>query len=192
MAVTARKDWDRLVNALAAGNVISGANTLSGTFGKDVPGVAPNKVTHIQFGANAPIAVPAGGIDIAGTHGTLHINPDGSYTYQRTLVWVGDVTPGSTDVFTYTLTDKNNATSTTTLTIEVLPESVATPDSKGVHKGTAFDDYINGDDYNVRTVGWPRGVRWRRWPGHDRRRRGRGEPNARRQRQRLPDRQQRR
>ena len=149
MAVTARKDWDRLGNALAAGNVISGANTLSGPFGKDVPGVAPNKVTHIQFGANAPVAVPAGGIDVAGTHGTLHINPDGSYSYQRTLVWVGDVTPGSTDVFTYTLTDKNNASSTTSLTIEVLPETTATLDSKGVHKGTAFDDYINGDYYSV-------------------------------------------
>ena len=93
MAVTARKDWDRLAMRLAAGNVISGANTLSGNFGKDVPGVAPNKVTQIQFGANAPIAVPAAGVDIAGTHGTLHINPDGSYTYLRLQVEVGDVTP---------------------------------------------------------------------------------------------------
>src|SRR6185436_118783 len=148
MAIAARKDWDRLSNALATGNVVSGANTLSGNTGKDVAGVAPNKVTEIQFNATT-LAVPPAGVDIAGTHGFLHINPDGSYTYTRLQVEVGDVAAGATDVFTYTYTDKNGADSTATLTIEVLPEIVAAPDSKGLHKGTAFDDWIDIGDYVI-------------------------------------------
>ena len=60
--------------------------------------------------------------------------------------------PGATDVFTYTYADKNGASSTATLTIEVLPETVAAPDSKGVHKGTAFDDVIDGADYTKATA----------------------------------------
>ncbi len=134
MAVTARKDWDRLVNALAAGNVISGANTLSGNFGKDVPGVAPNKITQIQFGTNAPVAVPAAGVDIPGrTARCTSIRT--AATAISAAGRVGDVTPGATDVFTYTLADKNGASSATTLTIEVLPEIVAAADSKGAPQG---------------------------------------------------------
>ena len=67
-------------------------------------------------------------------------------------VEVGDVLPGVTDVFTYTYADKNGATSAATLTIEVLPETVAVPDSKGVHKGTSFDDAIYGADYTKATA----------------------------------------
>src|SRR4029453_10391793 len=148
MAVTAKKDWDRLSNALATGNVVSGVNTLSGNTGKDVAGVAPNKVTQIQFGISGQ-PVTAAGAHIAGTHGFLHINPDGSYTYTRLQVEVGDVPAGATDVFTYTYADKNGASSTATLTIEVLPEIVAAPDSKGLHKGTAFDDWIDGTSYFI-------------------------------------------
>ena len=138
----------------------------------------------------SPIAVPAGGIDIAGTHGTLHINPDGSYSYQRTLVWVGDVTPGSTDVFTYTLADNNGASSSTSLTIEVLPETIAAPDSKGVHKGTAFDDYIIGDNYSVEQS--DDRVAFDGGDGQDMIDAGEAGASriARRRRQRLPDRQQ--
>src|SRR6185436_13033788 len=106
MAITAKKDWDRLTDALATGNVVSGANTLSGNAGKDVPGVAPNKVTQVKFEATI-LPVAAGGADIFGNHGMLHINPDGSYTYARLQVEVGDVLPGAFDVFTYTYSDKN-------------------------------------------------------------------------------------
>ena len=151
MAVTAKKDWDRLSNALASGNVVSGADTLSGNAGKDVPGVAPNKVTLIQFEATI-LPVNAGGADLFGDHGMLHINPDGSYTYTRLQVEVGDVAAGATDVFTYTFTDKNGANSTATLTIEVLPETMAAPDGKGLHKGTAFDDFIDGSFYFTKTA----------------------------------------
>src|SRR5688572_23072935 len=110
MAVTARIDWDRLTNGLATGNVVSGVNALSGNAGKDTPGVAPNKVTQIQFNATI-LNVPAAGQDIAGTHGTLHINQDGSYSYARQQLEIGDVPIGATDVFAYTLTDKNGVIS---------------------------------------------------------------------------------
>ena len=126
MAVTARKDWDRLTNALASGNVVSGANTLSGNVGKDVPGVAPNKVTQIQFGANAPIA-GAGGRRRHRRRRTARCTSirTAATPITRLQVEVGDVTPDATDVFTYTLTDKNGASSTATLTIEVLPETLS-------------------------------------------------------------------
>ncbi|HJR23166.1 MAG TPA: calcium-binding protein, partial [Dongiaceae bacterium] len=152
MAITAKRDWDRLVDGVATGNVVSGANTLSGNTGKDTPGVAPNKITLIQFGINPPIAVPAGGADIAGIYGTLHINPDGSYIYTRTQVAIANVQPGTSDGFTYTYADKSGATSSHVLTLMLLPETVAIADSKGVHKGTAFDDAIYGSSYAKATA----------------------------------------
>src|SRR6185503_7308008 len=98
------------------------------------------------------LPVAAGGADIFGNHGMLHINPDGSYTYTRLQVEVGDVLPGAFDVFTYTYSDKNGAPSSAALTIEVLPETVAAPDGKGVHKGSAFDDAIYGAGYDKTTA----------------------------------------
>src|SRR4029453_14037293 len=110
MAVTARKDWDRLAAGIATGNVITGINTTSAAFGTDILSPAPDKITAIKFGANPPVAVIAGGTDIVGTFGTLHINPDGTYTYTRALTNIysaGGLAPGATDAFTYTLTDGN-------------------------------------------------------------------------------------
>ena len=147
MAITAKQDWDRLTDALATGNVVSGANTLSGNAGKDVPGVVPNQVTQVKFEATT-LPVAAGGTDIFGNHGMLHINPDGSYTYTRLQVEVGNVLPGAFDIFTYTYADKNGTPSSAALTIEVLPEIIAVPDGKGVHKGTAFDDAIHSVGYD--------------------------------------------
>ena len=152
MAITARNDFDRLSNGLAGGNVVSGVNTLSGNTGKDTAGVAPNKVTQIQLGANPPVNVAGAGADIDGAHGTLHINPDGSYTYTRLQVELINVPAGATDVFLYTYADKNGVNSTATLSIEVLPETVAVPDSKGLHKGTTYDDLIDGSSYTKLTA----------------------------------------
>jgi Ca2+-binding RTX toxin-like protein len=152
MAIIARNDFDRLTNGLATGNVVSGVNTLSGNAGKDTAGVAPNKVTQIQLGLNAPVDVLAGGADIAGSYGTLHINPDGSYSYTRAIGNLIGVTPGDADVFTYTLTDKNGAFSTAKLAFEVLPETIAVADKNGVHKGTAYDDFIDTWLYSIKTA----------------------------------------
>ncbi len=150
MAITARNDLDRLTNGLAGGNVISGVGTLSGNTGKDTPGVAPNKVTQIQFEANPAVPVPAGGVDIVGDYGTLHINQDGSYSYTRTDNDLPAIA-NAVDQFTYTYADKNGAVSTATLTLAMLPQTVAAPDSKGLHKGTAYDDFIVATEYTKTT-----------------------------------------
>jgi VCBS repeat-containing protein len=68
-------------------------------------GVAPNLVTSIQFLFTTK-PVPIGGVDIAGLHGTLNINPDGSYTYTRVNLYdTGAPDDGDIDIFTYKVTD---------------------------------------------------------------------------------------
>ena len=49
-------------------------------------------------------------------HGTLHLNADGSYTYQSTA---NNITADTTDVFVYTIKDGDGDLSTTTLTIDL-------------------------------------------------------------------------
>ena len=49
-------------------------------------------------------------------HGTLHLNADGSYTYQSTA---NNITANATDVFVYTIKDGDGDLSTTTLTINL-------------------------------------------------------------------------
>ena len=56
------------------------------------------------------------GTPIAGLHGTLHLNADGSYTYQSTA---NNITADTTDVFVYTIKDGDGDLSTTTLTINL-------------------------------------------------------------------------
>lgn len=75
-----------------------------------VQGVAVGNVGGIQTG-NV-------GTAITGAHGSLTLNSDGTYSYQPNALAVA-LPPGSsvTDVFTYTVTDSQGATSTTTLTI---------------------------------------------------------------------------
>ncbi len=48
MAIDARSDLDRSKDGVATGNVLSGANTLSGAAGKDGLGVAPNRVSFVD------------------------------------------------------------------------------------------------------------------------------------------------
>nr|WP_244661992.1 type I secretion C-terminal target domain-containing protein [Mesorhizobium huakuii] len=68
-------------------------------------------------GGDTTTAVTTGaGSDIAGLHGTLHLNADGSYTYQSTAHGINSNT---TDVFVYTIKDGDGDLSTTTLTINL-------------------------------------------------------------------------
>ena len=64
--------------------------------------------------------------DIAGLHGTLHLNADGSYTYQSTA---NNITADTTDVFVYTVKDGDGDLSTTTLTINLANVTLTATDT---------------------------------------------------------------
>ncbi len=76
---------------LAEGNVLTGVGTTSGSAGADIPGAdQPAVVSSVGFDANDSgyvgsserVDVGVSGASIDGKHGTLTINPDGSYTYE--------------------------------------------------------------------------------------------------------------
>ena len=70
-----------------------------------------------KAGGDLTTAVTTGaGTNIAGDHGTLHLNADGSYTYQSTA---NNISSNATDVFVYTIKDGDGDLSTTTLTINL-------------------------------------------------------------------------
>ena len=63
---------------------------------------------------------------IAGLHGTLHLNADGSYTYQSTA---NNIAADATDVFVYTIKDGDGDLSTTTLTIDLTNVTLSATDT---------------------------------------------------------------
>lgn len=69
MASIRTVDADQAEPAIDTGNIFAGAN-------------APLKITAILYGAHLS-PVSAGGADIAGAHGVLHIEPNGIYRYVR-------------------------------------------------------------------------------------------------------------
>ncbi|MFN2101284.1 beta strand repeat-containing protein, partial [Altererythrobacter sp. MF3-039] len=119
---TANADTDSVSEGgTADGNVFTGvggsdANATDGV--ADVTGADGATVTGVAAGAVAgPVSGNLGGVGIAGDHGTLILNADGSYTYESDPNSV--TAPGDTDVFTYTIMDGDGDTSTTTLTINI-------------------------------------------------------------------------
>jgi VCBS repeat-containing protein len=113
---TARNDTDLtdFNTHVATGNVITGADTTSGSAGADTVGADNAQITGIAgTGGSDTTADGAGNFTVAGQFGTLTINEDGSYTYTES----GNAPGGSVDTFTYTLTDGDGDTSTATLTI---------------------------------------------------------------------------
>ena len=82
------------------------------------------------------------GTNIAGQHGTLHLNADGSYTYQSTA---NNITANTTDVFVYTVKDGDGDLSTTTLTINLANATVVAPaDNDVTVNEAALDTTITG------------------------------------------------
>ena len=61
---------------------------------------------------------------IAGQHGTLVLQANGSYTYQSTA---NNITADTTDVFVYTVKDGDGDLSTTTLTINLANVTLVAP-----------------------------------------------------------------
>ncbi len=103
-----------------SGNVITGSGTTSGETGKDVQGADGAKITGVSLVIGGetigdPKPVTDGGVKIEGQYGTLTINPDGSYTYER-----HPNTPGGvSDQFSYRLTDGDGDSSNAKLTITI-------------------------------------------------------------------------
>ncbi|HET8785347.1 MAG TPA: VCBS domain-containing protein, partial [Candidatus Limnocylindrales bacterium] len=115
---TARNDTDTtdLVNHVATGNVMTGADTTSGAAGADTVGADNATLTAVSSNNNGnsdSSLDSSGNLVVDGEFGSLTIKADGSYTYTAHQGAPG----GSTEVFTYTLTDGDGDTTQATLTI---------------------------------------------------------------------------
>ena len=93
------------------------------------------------------------GTSVVGTYGTLIIGADGSYTYTADQSAADALDAGETadDVFTYTVTDENGATTTATLTITVSGSNDApvARDDTGTVKEDATLTVSDGDNANA-------------------------------------------
>ena len=113
---TARNDTDALAVGSygpETGNVLTGIGTTSGSAGADTQGADSAFLTGVRAGSSGAFA-PPGGV-LVGTHGTLTLNANGSYSYVRNPGTAG----GVNDVFSYQITDSDGDTSTATLTISI-------------------------------------------------------------------------
>jgi VCBS repeat-containing protein len=99
------------------------------------------------------------GSGVAGAHGTLVLNGDGSYTYtlDNASRAVQELNAGETasDVFTYTLTDADGDTSTATLTITITGTDdgvgLTIPDMNGTAGGQASvpEDQVTSGSFTI-------------------------------------------
>ena len=137
------------------GNVNEGALltvAASGVLSNDVAGADGATIDGVRAaGGDTTTAVSGGvGTNIAGLHGTLHLNADGSYTYQSTA---NNITANTTDVFVYTLKDGDGDLSTTTLTINLANATVLAPTDNDVTVNeSALDTTITGSDLAAGTI----------------------------------------
>ncbi|MGX9083051.1 beta strand repeat-containing protein, partial [Mesorhizobium sp. 98Argb] len=132
------------------GNVNEGAlltvNAAAGVLANDVAGADGATIDGVRAaGGNTTTPVAGGvGTDIAGLHGTLHLNADGSYTYQSTA---NNIAANTTDVFVYTLKDGDGDLSTTTLTINLTDAGLVAPaDNDVTVNEAALDTTTTGAD----------------------------------------------
>src|SRR4051812_45389825 len=103
MAFTLRSDSKTLLeNGSATGNVLS--NDTSAT-----------QVTQVKLGSNSNVAVPVGGLTLAGIYGILTIQQDGTYSYAASTAKADAIKKGSTasDTFTYTAIGGSSSGTTT-------------------------------------------------------------------------------
>lgn len=141
-----------LLTVNAAGGVLT-----NDTAGADGYAAGGGVVGVRAAGGNTTTAVTTGvNTDIAGLHGTLHLNADGSYTYQSTA---NDITSNTTDVFVYTIKDGDGDLSTTTLTINLSDVTIVAPaDNNALVYEAALDTTVTGSDLAAGTVTGSLGV----------------------------------
>ena len=139
-------------DSVASGTLVATGNILTGTdFGGgdtnlsdgvgDTPGAdgaTLTKIVSIKVPANFDDNA-AGGFDVAGLHGTLHVDADGDYTYTRNANTPG----GVVDDFTYTLTDGDGDIRTAVLSIGI--------DNRTPAGGTA-NVVLDDDDVNANGI----------------------------------------
>ena len=132
---------------VAASGVLS--NDVFGADGATVPGggvvgvraAGGDLTTNVTTGVNT---------SIAGLHGTLILQANGSYTYQSTA---NNITANTTDVFVYTVRDGDGDLSTTTLTINLANVTVVAPNDNDVTVNeNALDTTVTGSDLAAGTV----------------------------------------
>ncbi|MFJ8159449.1 FG-GAP-like repeat-containing protein [Streptomyces sp. NPDC096136] len=146
-------------NSNSSATYVKDASVLLNTTNRP-PTAASESYTHV--GADTPLVVGAPGVlgndtDPDGntltasvvtgpTHGTLTLNPDGSFSYQSASAYVGS------DSFTYKASDGADDTNVATVTINVSAGCnglAATITGNGIVNGTSGDDVIvtgNGND----------------------------------------------
>ncbi|MCF2515235.1 DUF5801 domain-containing protein [Sphingomonas sp. G124] len=108
----------------AVGNVITGVGTTEGAANHDVPGADGFGAISNLVGFNGSTdSNPAGGFDVSGEWGTLHMDASGQYTYTRT-----GGAGGATDTFTYTYLDGDGDSVSATLTITLADNTPTLPD----------------------------------------------------------------
>ncbi|EAN9841450.1 BapA prefix-like domain-containing protein [Salmonella enterica] len=128
------------VHQTSAG-IISGPTMSTGNVMADDTAPTGTTVTAITNANGVSTPVGAGGVDIQGQYGTLHINQDGSYTYTLTNPTAGY---GHKESFTYTITQNGVGSSAAQLVINLgpapVPGSVIATDNNA---SLVFDTHVS-------------------------------------------------
>ncbi|EKB8984454.1 BapA prefix-like domain-containing protein [Salmonella enterica] len=130
------------VHQTSAG-IISGPTISTGNVMADDTAPTGTTVTAITNANANGVSTPvgAGGVDILGQYGTLHINQDGSYTYTLTKPTAGY---GHKESFTYTITQNGVGSSAAQLVINLgpapVPGSVIATDNNA---SLVFDTHVS-------------------------------------------------
>jgi VCBS repeat-containing protein len=131
-------------NSVTEGSLLT-VGAAAGVLQNDIPGAdgfatGGGVVGVRKASGDLTTAVTTGaGTNIAGDHGTLHLNADGSYTYQSTA---NNISSSAADVFVYTIKDGDGDLSTTTLTINLADVSLVAPTDNDVTVNEAALDLI--------------------------------------------------
>jgi VCBS repeat-containing protein len=136
---TLTESVDNAAPATVDGNVLTG-DAHGGTADTDVDNQVSDFTVTGVTGHGGSDADAAGGFDVVGQYGTLHMNADGSYTYTENPGATNHLNSDSdpvTDVFTYTMSDNQagdagESSATLTITVNGADDSaVITGDSAG-------------------------------------------------------------
>jgi VCBS repeat-containing protein len=149
-----------------AGNLITGTGGNGETADTDVDSPAHGETITVQgvaagnTGTVAQNVDPVTGIDVVGSHGTLHVNADGSYSYTVDNTAgnaVDQLNSGGSlpDTFTYTIKDAAGATSTAHVNVTIHGANdapVAVADSATVVSQSVASVNVLANDTDVDTA----------------------------------------